>query len=187
MVKPIKEFNMKKEFESPKDNLENDKNNKWYKTWNGEILIVGNIYKVGKEFCVYAGDFKTNEEAPPVFCCYTIGDEMKIRHININIEHELPLRERKRKVEDDRPIDTTIKDTDNTLMILLKTALQYKNIVRGDFRQFYPNVSDMNNILRCIEKGDNLSWARFTDLLEKLHIPYNLSIYDEHDVIINKA
>jgi hypothetical protein len=172
---------MKEEFSAPKTNLEDKM--KWCKTWNGEILVRGNVYKVGNEFCVYAGDFKSKDEVPKLFCCYTIGDDLKVRHPILNTQQELPLRERKRRTEDDRPIDTTSKDTDNNLMVLIKSALQFKNVTRGDFRRLYPNVSDMNNILRCIEKGENLSWTRFTDLAEKLNLDYDLSIFADGQII----
>jgi hypothetical protein len=183
-LKTLDEFDMKKEFDTPKNIF--DKSEKLYKTWNDEILILGNIYKINNEFCVYAGDFKNKQNVPKVSCCYTIGDEMRVRHIKTDLNQELPLRQRKKRSEDDRPIDTTVKDSDNTLMILIKSAIQYKNITRGEFRKLYPNISDMNNILRCIEKGENLSWTRFTDLVERLCITYRLSIYD-NDEIINVA
>jgi hypothetical protein len=187
MITRTKELDMKKEFEAPESNLNNDDAKmKWFKTWNGEILIVGNIYKINNEFCVYAGDFKNKEEVPPLFCCYTIGDVMKVRHVKIDLNEEIPLKNRKKRSEDDRPIDTTVKDTDNTLMILIKAALQHKNITRGDFRKLYPNISDMNNILRCIEKGENFSWTRFTNMLDKLNLSYRLSIWDD-DIMITQA
>jgi hypothetical protein len=179
-------YNEEREFKSPIKNLDNDDKYKWYKTWNDEILIEGNIYKVNNEFCVYAGNFQSKNDVPRVNCCYTLGDVMLVRHVRINERQELPPVERRRHYDDERPIDTLIKDTDNTLMILIKTALQFKNITRGDFKTFYPNVSDMNNLLRCIEKGDNLSWARFTDLVVKLGISYRLSIYSD-DVKITEV
>jgi hypothetical protein len=170
---------LKKEFTTTPVNDLND-NKKWYKTWNGEILIVGNIYKINSEFCVYAGDFKYKEEVPLTFCCFTMGDTLRVRHVkaNANSETELPLKERRKRTDDDRPIDTTSKDADNALMLFIKAALQFKNITRGDFRRLYPNLSDMNNILRCIEKGDNLSWRRFTELIDKLNVIYHLDIFD---------
>jgi hypothetical protein len=108
---------------------------------------------------------------------------MKVRHIKTNLNEIVPLRNRKKRSEDDRPIDTRVKDTDNTLMVLIKAALQHKNISRGDFRKIYPNISDMNNVLRCIEKGDNLSWARFNELLEKVNMTYGLEIKDADHII----
>jgi hypothetical protein len=177
-------YNAEKEFKSPIKSLDGNDKYRWYRTWNDEILIKGNVYKINNEFCVYAGDFRFKSEVPRVNCCYTIGDVMMIRHVKINERQELPATERRRHYEDERPIDTTIKDIDNNLMVLIKTALQAKNITRGDFKILYPNVSDMNNILRCIEKGDNLSWARFTDLVSKLGITYNLSIYSDNEKLI---
>jgi hypothetical protein len=167
-------------------NIDIDDINRWHKTWNDEILIVGNVYKINNEFCVYAGDFRSTDEVPRLFCCYTIGDMMRVRHIKLDPLAEIPLKERRRRIDDDRPIDTTVKDSDNSLMILIKVALQKNNITRGDFRVLYPNTSDMNNILRCIEKGDSLSWARFTDLLEKLKGTYRIITYDENHNEISK-
>jgi hypothetical protein len=177
----------KTQFTSPYVDLNNK--NEWLKSYKGEILIPGNVYRIQNEFCVYAGDFKSKEDVPKVFCCYTIGDLLKIRHIEVNLDlqNELPLKERRRRTDDDRPIDTTIKDTDNTLMILIKSALQYKNITRGDFKRYYPNISEMNNILRCIEKGENLSWPRFMDLIDKIGVCYTLSIDDNDDIPIIEA
>jgi hypothetical protein len=173
---------LKKEFVTPGIDIQDRQN--WRKTWNGEILVFGNIYKVNNEFCVYAGDFKSIAEVPRSFCCYTIGDEMRVRHVRLDPDGELPPKERKRRVDDDRPIDTAINNIDNTLMILIKTAIKHKRITRGDFKRFYPNISDMNNILRCIEKGENLSWARFNDLIEKLNITYRLMVFDEDKTLI---
>jgi hypothetical protein len=172
----------KYEFSTPPINI-NDKK-MWSKTWNNEMLIIGNIYKVGNEFCVYVGDFKSEDDVPIVFCCYTLGDEMRVRHLTLDAKSEIPVKERRKRADDDRPIDTTIKNTDNTLMLLIKSALQQKNITRGDFRRLYPNTSDMNNILRCIENGERLSWPKFTDLAEKLHITYSLEIFDEDNNVI---
>jgi hypothetical protein len=143
----VKNLKIEKEFTAPISDLNDGK--KWYKTWNNEILSKGNIYKVNNEFCVYAGDFKSKHDVPNTFCCFTIGDTMRVRHLTINNQDEIPIKERRRRTDDTRPIDTTVKDTDNTLMILIKSALQQKNITRGDFRRLYPNLSDMNNILRC--------------------------------------
>jgi hypothetical protein len=171
---------MKKEFITPNVVL---KKNKVHKTWNNEILIRGNVYKINNEFCVYAGDFNNKDEVPKVFCCYTIGDTMKVRRIKTDFNSSVPLRNRKRRSEDDRPIDTRVKDTDNTLMVLIKASLQHKNVSRGDFRKLYPNISDMNNVLRCIEKGDNLSWTRFNELLEKLSMTYELDVKDNSLVV----
>jgi hypothetical protein len=162
--------------------MEKDKDNEsWWlaKTYNNIPLIVGNAYNVNNEFWTYVGDFKSKEEVPNAACCYTIGDEFKIRRSIPNTFAPKPKDKRKRN-DDDRPIDTSIKDTDNTLMILIKTALLHKNITRGDFKASYTNVSDMNNALRCIENGENLSWARFIDLCQRFHIVYNLSIFDDN-------
>jgi hypothetical protein len=181
----MKDLPKSKQFETVNPHL-NDKMI-WRKTWNGEILSVGNVYRVGKEFCVYAGDFDRTEDAPKVFCCYTIGDELKVRHIITNPKDEIPLEMRRKRVDDERPIDTTLKDTDNALMVFIKIALRKKKITRGDFRKLYTNVSDMNNVLRCIEKGDSLSWMRFTDLLDRLQLTYNLDVYDNDEIIVSKA
>lgn len=155
----------------------------WYKTYNGEVLVPGRIYNIQGKFWAYAGDFKDSKDVEMFPCCYTIGDELRIKNVvfNTNVVKERP--KRKKRTDDDRPIDLSIKDTDNSLMVLIKTALSYKKITRGDFKQMYNNDSDMNNALRCIESGDNLSWARFTDLAQRLNISYNLKIYDKDDAI----
>lgn len=148
----------------------------WSKTWSGYPLIIGNVYSVANEFWVYAGDFVHKKDVPNVPCCYTMGDEFRIRRITPNTFAPKPKDKRKRN-DDDRPIDTEIKDNDNTLMILIKTALKHNDVTRGDFKLLYQNVSDMNNSLRCIENGENLSWARFVDLCRRLGVTYDLSIY----------
>lgn len=149
----------------------------WVKSFKGEALITGCSYNVNGEFLVYAGDFKSTDEVPRTICCYTIGDEMHCRHVIPNFASPEKINRRKRS-DDDRPIDTNIKDTDNTLMVMIKTGFKQKGITRGDFKEKYTSDSDMNNALRCIENGDNLSWARFTDLCQRFSMYYDLCLYD---------
>lgn len=154
----------------------------WDKTYMGEPLIKGYVYKINGEFWTYAGDFNSANEVPVAMCCYTIGDELRVRRAIPRVTPGTN-RSKRNRVDDGRPIDTGIKDNDNSLMILTKTALRKKGITRGQFKSVYSNDSDMNNALRTIENGDNLSWARFVDFCQRFNFYYDLKLYDTSEVI----
>jgi hypothetical protein len=143
---------------------------------NGLQLIIGNSYPFSGEFWEYVGDFDSIKDAPKRRCCYTVDNKMFVRRVLIN---ENSPKERRKRTDDSRPIDTTVKDEDNTLMVLVKQALKYRGITRGEFRKLFDNTSDMNNMLRCIECGDKLSWPRFTDMIFRLNLKYDLAVYSE--------
>lgn len=99
----------------------------------------------------------------------------------------MPREKMKRKrADDDRPINTEITDEDNLLMAMMKSALRQKEVTRGDFKQLYENDSDMNNSLRAIEQGGNLSWGRFQDLTSRMKINYDLQLYDKDGTAISQ-
>ena len=152
---------------------------KIYKTYKGRPLIVGNPYKVEDSWYIYMGDFVNETLVPNVVCCYTIGDGFYIRSSTPDFNRPI-MPQRRRRADDDVKIKAPIKDTDNTLMVLIKTLIDKKNITRGDFKELYTNVSDMNNVLRCIISDENLSWARFTDLCDKLDVQYDMTIRDKN-------
>ena len=149
----------------------------WTKCYKGEPLVIGYVYNIDGEWFSYAGDFKTTEEVPHCVCCFTIGDELKRRRI-IPMMNTPRDRIKRKRADDCKSIDTKIKDIDSSLMILIKTALEYKNVTRGEFKQLYDNDSDMNNALRVIENGGSLSWARFTDFCQRLRLNYDLKLFD---------
>jgi hypothetical protein len=142
---------------------------------NGIELVVNDSYPFCGEFWDYLGDFESITNVPKRRGCYTVENKMFVRKILTN---ENSPKDKRKRSDDARPIDTSIKDDDNTLMILIKKALQYRNITRGDFRKLFDNTSDMNNMLRCIECGDKLSWSRFTDMMYRLNLKYDLLVYE---------
>lgn len=167
----------------------NDDGSIWIKTTpDGQPLIRGKSYFFEGQWWVYIGDVQSSEEVPNIYCCYTIGNKIKI-HRGITQMTNIPKEKIKRKrVDDSRPINTDISDQDSPLMVLMKTALRKKGITRGDFKMLYSNDgfstdSDMNNALRQIETQNNLSWARFTDLSDRLGLDYSLNLYDKQGVI----
>lgn len=166
----------------------NDDGSIWIKTTpDGQPLIRGKSYFFEGQWWVYIGDVKSSEEVPNIYCCYTIGNQIKI-HRGITQMTAIPKEKIKRKRADDgRLINTDISDQDSPLMVLMKTALQKKGITREKFKELYntpyDNDSDMNNSLRQIETQNNLSWARFTDLSERLGLDYSLNLYDKSGVI----
>ena len=153
--------------------------NPWIKSWNGNMLIVGQVYQVNGNFYTYAGDFQKMEDVPRMICCFTIGDEFRVRHSVPNFNVPVQKVIRRNRPDDDNPINTEIKDTDNSLMVMIKTGLKHKGITRGDFKNSYDKDSDMHNALWRIENEDKLSWDRFTDLCRRFGLHYSLSLYDE--------
>ena len=91
---------------------------------------------------------------------------------------------KRRRVDDNRPIMTDIKDEDNQLMALAKTVLREKEVTRGDFKELYDNDSDMNNSLRSVESSGNLSWSRFTDICDRMGVSYEITLKDKDGNII---
>ncbi len=155
--------------------------NNWMKSYNGELLIVGKTYEVNGQFYTYAGDFDSVDDVPRTICCFTMGDEFRLRKVipNFNVQQTKVVR--RNRPGDENPINTVIKDTDNELMVKAKAGLKYKEVTRGDFKNSYEKDSDMHNALWCIENQDTLSWARFTDLCNRFGIGYTLTIYDAQD------
>lgn len=159
----------------------------WNKTTpSGEPFIVGNSYYFKNSFWVYLGDFKSQLDVPNVQGCYTLGDEILIRSY-IKVVPMIKEKVKRRRVDDNRPIMTDIKDDDNQLMTLAKTLLQEKEVTRGDFKELYDNDSDMNNSLRCVECGGNLSWSRFTDICDRMGISYDITLRDKDGNVVGDA
>ena len=160
----------------------------WIKTTpDGQPLIRGKNYFFEGQWWVYIGDVQSSEEVPNIYCCYTIGNKIKIHRGITQMTNISKEKIKRKRADDSRPINTDIYDQDSPLMVLMKTALQKKGITRGDFKALYTNScdsdSDMNNALRQIETQNNLSWARFTDLADRLGLDYSLDLYDKNGVI----
>lgn len=146
------------------------------KCYNGIPLISGNSYNIRGEFWEYEGLFDNVADVPNKRCCYTVGNALYVKR---RIENFSKPKERRKRADDERDIDTSIKENDNTLMVLTKQSIKNKKVTRGDFRKMFESTSDMNNMLRQIEVGDNLSWSRFTEMLDKLNLKYYLTVYEE--------
>lgn len=156
----------------------------WLKTTpDGKRLVVGNQYCFNGKWWVYVGDYNSQSEAPNMNCCYTVGNRIYTRtKTQVTI---MPREKIKRKRADDgRPINTDINDEDGGLLVLMKTALKKKEVTRSDFKQLYDNDSDMNNSLRQIEAGNTLSWGKFTDLADRMHLPYKLQLFNTDGSVI---
>ena len=174
----------------------NDDGSLWTKlTPDGEPLIIGRQYynKDDGRFWIYVGDFKSKDDVPNVYCYFTIG-ECLFKRSTIKVD-DMPNKEKvhRKRADDSRPIFTDISDEDNTLMVRAKTVLFEKEITRGDFKEMYDNDSDMNNSLRSVENGGNLSWARFTDIMDKTNVDIEIITRDRSTgkilgtVVPNKA
>jgi hypothetical protein len=146
------------------------------KCYNNIPLIPGNSYNIRGEFWEYEGRFDTVSDVPNKRCCYTVGNALYIKRRTENFSKP---KERRKRADDEREIDTSIKEHDDTLMVLTKQSLRTKHITRGDFRKLFESTSDMNNMLHQIEIGDKLSWSRFTEMNEKLGLKYNVTVYEE--------
>lgn len=156
----------------------------WLKTTpDGKRLVVGNQYCFNGKWWVYVGDYNSQFEAPNINCCYTVGNRIYTRtKTQVNI---MPREKIKRKRADDgRPINTDINDEDGGLLVLMKTALKKNEVTRSEFKQLYDNDSDMNNSLKQIESGNSLSWKKFTDLADRMHLPYKLQLFNTDGSVI---
>lgn len=158
------------------------------KIWEGEPLIKGNVYFLktpsnpNGAYYRYVGEIENVAEIQNITCCYTIGDRLLVHVYKPDINKPGKIEKRKRS-DDERLIDTEIKDTDNELMVCIKSVIKELGITRGDFKALYDNISDMNNSLRCIEKGENLSWSRYIDLCRRLGVSYVLRMYKDVDML----
>lgn len=155
--------------------------------YGGEPLVVGRNYYYNGENFRYAGDFTDARLVPNCTCIYTLGDAILI-HRFIPPSNIMPKEKIKRKRADDlRPINTDVSDEDNSLMSMTKSILNKKEITRGEFKQLYDNDSDMNNSLRTIEQGGNLSFPRFDDLNRRMNLFYNITVYDKDGMIVESV
>ena len=164
----------------------NNNGNIWTKTTpDGKPLIRGNSYFFVGQWWTYAGDFQNVEQVPNWRCCYTIGNQIKIRR-GIPMPN-MPTKEKikRKRADDSRPINTDINDEDNPLLVMTKEALSKKSITRGTFKSLYDNDSDMNNCLRHIETQNTLSWSRFTDISERLGLDYSVTLKDKNGNVIS--
>jgi hypothetical protein len=141
-------------------------------------VIVGNLYELKGSLYEYVGEFMHTKDPaiPHKRCCYSIGDKM-YRHTIEYVAREPPKPDKKRRDADDRPIDTTVRDSDNTLMVLAKQVIKGEDITHNEFKELFESPSDFNNFLRQIERCDNLSFNRFTELLDRLGLEYDLNVY----------
>jgi hypothetical protein len=145
----------------------------------GKPLIVGNQYLLGGAYWTYIGDFNDTKEIPNYNCCYTIGNHLYTRTMKrVYRRNTMPIKQKRERVEDTTLVNAEIADQDNSLMTMIKTSFQKKHVTKGDFKSAYDNDSDMNNCLRCIENGGNLSWNRATDVADRLNIGIKVSMYN---------
>lgn len=142
-------------------------------------LIPGNFYMIGNELLEYLGVFNNAKEVPHMNCVYVIGNALMRKKI---IRHEEHLENtRAMNSRSGRFIDTRIKDEDNDLMHIIKNALA--DYTHNDFKRLFDNTSEMNNMRRAIEKGEqgSLSWNRFRVMLDKLGLEYVLYVKNKGD------
>ena len=126
------------------------------------------------EYYMYAGPFKNVNEVPAHRCAYTIGSYLIHRN-----RKEAPMdapKSHKKREDNSRPLNVEIKSEDNELMVLIKEVLRGTTV--AEFKSLFDNVTEMNNMRRAIEYGDqgNLSWNRFKDMLERLAVEYTLEL-----------
>jgi hypothetical protein len=105
-----------------------------------------------------------------------VGEGIYARKITYAPPPDAPL-QKKHRDSDDRPIDTSVKDNDNELMAIAKQVIKREEITHNEFKNLFESSSDFNNFLRQIERCDNLSFNRFTELLKRLGLEYSLDVY----------
>lgn len=159
----------------------------WVKTTpDGKPLIVGQNYCFVGQWWVYAGDFENSNQVPNINCCYTIGNQIKIRRgIPMGTP---PVKEKVKRVrkDDSRPINTDITDQDSPLLIMMKEALAKEGITKQTFKSFYDNDSDFNNCLRHIETQNTLSWGRFDDLRDRMDLECEVTLKRKDGTVVSQ-
>jgi len=164
----------------------NDDGTIWIKTTpDGKPLIVGQNYCFVGQWWVYAGDFESSDQVPNINCCYTIGNQIKIRR---GIPMGTPqVREKIKRVrkDDSRPINTDISDQDGPLLIMMKEALAKEGVTKKRFKDFYESDSDFNNCLRHIETQNTLSWSRFDDLRDRMGLECEVTLKHKDGSIVS--
>ena len=78
--------------------------------------------------------------------------------------------------DNSRLLDTTIKESDDHLMVVAKTTLNKLQITVNDFKSLFDNVSEMNNIRREIEHGHTMTLSRFSYIMDKLGCSFHMVV-----------
>ena len=135
-------------------------------------LVCGDMIRIENSYYKFIGRVNSIESIPisNVNCVYLLGDKLCRRKVNLKALETAMKKKTKISQGDEKLIDTTIRNNDNDLMILIKNVLKIKKITRDDFSKMFDNVSEMNNIRRQIEKenGGPLSWNKWNLLMALL-------------------
>ena len=78
------------------------------------------------------------------------------------------------------PLNITINENDNELLIIAKELL--KGMTINTFKNLFDSVSDYNNIKREILEGNKMTWNRFLLLIDLLGFSYNLQITQKPEI-----
>lgn len=146
---------------------------------SGKIALKpGNLYNIRKQWGEYLGVFESKADVPHQAGYFVIGNLLYRRKTVFLLPDAESERNSKPRVNNDssRVLNTAIRPDDNELKVLIKEL--YKGTTLQEFKEMYPEVSDMNNARRTIECAGqgNLSWNRFLDFIHRKGATHLLSI-----------
>lgn len=140
-------------------------------------FIPGNYYCWEGSWYQYMGIYKAKSDVPAQQCIYVIANRMYLRKKDFRMEElDRAASKKKRTVDNSRELVTDVRLDDNELMVQIK--MLYRGTTLQQFKEMYPDVSDMNNARRTIECAGqgNLSWTRFVDFIKRKKAEYEIII-----------
>lgn len=141
----------------------------------GSRLLIGegDYVNCGGKYYKYVGEFRSTEDVPNMDCIYRIGMEIYLRQVSLReIESDGVVKQK--KDDTSGKLNIKIHPSDNELMIIIKELL--KDYSKNDFKNLFDNTTEANNMKRVIEETNELTWKRFTLILELLGLKHRLSI-----------
>jgi hypothetical protein len=144
----------------------------------GYVFEPGEYLLFDKTYVIYLGFIKDIKSIDPnIYCIYRIGGKVyyqKPKPLPLDI-NGLVIKTKK-EFDNSRLLDVTIKQNDNDLMVIAKNLLNGMSL--NQFKSLFDNVSTLNNFRREIESSTsgNLTWNRFTYLLDLLGCEYELNV-----------
>lgn len=141
------------------------------------VISPGEYILFDKKYVVYYGFVTNPREIGPYCALYKIGGKVFYQDRRLRPIDLKDIEPRKRKEYDNsRLLDVDVKPHDNDLMVISKQLLN--GMTLNQFKAMFDNVSTLNNFRREIESSasGNLTWNRFTYLLDLLGCEYNLEV-----------
>lgn len=140
----------------------------------GNLLALkeGDYVNCGGKYYRYVGAFDSIDKVPKLNCIFRIERELFKRTVTANRSEnlsKLPV-----KKDTSEKLNLTIDIADNELMIIVKELL--KDYTKNDFDKLFDDETVKNNMRRVLKDTHELTWKRFTLMLEVLNMTHQLSV-----------